>query len=128
MPVAEESNEGRDQTAIDFRTIRRQAAKGRINVCGTTEMKSKSHISKHENEEKRLSKNKTKPVVKYRQITRRLGGKAHKLRYKETLVGIITGQAARMLNEASERDESLTHSYNTKNMERRELWRSEILD
>ena len=73
-------------------------------------------------------KSKTKPVVKYRQTTSKIGGRKHKLRYKETLVGIITGEAARMLNEASERDESLTHSYNTKNMEKRELWRSEILD
>jgi hypothetical protein len=73
-------------------------------------------------------KSKTKPVVKYRQITRKMGGKVHKLRYKETLVGILTGEAARLLNEASERGESLSHSYDTNNMNKRELWRSEILD
>jgi hypothetical protein len=72
-------------------------------------------------------KSKTKPVVKYRQTTSKIGGRKHKLRYNTTLVGIITGEAARLLNEASERDEGLIHSHDTSNMERRELWRSEIL-
>jgi len=38
-------------------------------------------------------KSKTKPVVKYGQVTSRLGGKKRKLRYKETLLSIITGEA-----------------------------------
>ncbi len=72
---------------------------------------------------------KSKKVVRYRQVTTRLlTGTKRKLRYKETLVGVITGEAARILNEASERGDSLSHSYDTNNMDKRELWTSEILD
>ena len=72
---------------------------------------------------------KSKKVVRYRQVTTRLlTGTETQNAYKETLVGVITGEAARILNEASERGDSLSHSYDTNNMDKRELWRSEILD
>ncbi len=76
------------------------------------------------------SKAKDKPIVRYRQTvwTEKFSGDKKKIRYKETLVGIITGEAARLLNEASERDEVLMHSYNTNNMEKRELWCTEYFD